>query len=211
APARPAEDPGASAHHGGGARRAGTARHHLKTCLRVALAGLGWLSRTASAQQDRAPDSVRKSSSTAIHAVRVGPPSTLAGRLDELDESWNGVWSVAVSRDPTGWTAQFRIPLLALRFHHGTNTEFGFNVRRFIRRKNEEDLWRSSGRAQGFYHLNAEGAITGLGDLRRPHDLEVYPYALGRAVETSHDSVGAETVGGYVGGKAGIDAKLGMT
>ena len=286
----------------------------MKTCLRVALAGLGWLSRTASAQQDRAPDSVRKSSSTAIHAVRVGPPSTLAGRLDELswntadsiddfrqrepreglpatertvvkvahdagalyilvrcydsnvravrahqlrrdadlssddnvrilidsyddrrsafvfatnpngamwdaqfsgvddlNESWNGVWSVAVSRDPTGWTAQFRIPLLALRFHHGTNTEFGFNVRRFIRRKNEEDLWRSSGRAQGFYHLNAEGSITGLGDLRRPHDLEVYPYALGRAVETSHDSVGAETVGGYVGGKAGIDAKLGIT
>ncbi|PYP74806.1 MAG: hydrolase, partial [Gemmatimonadetes bacterium] len=36
-------------------------------------------------------------------------------------------------------------------------------------------------------------------------------YALGRAVETSHDSVGAETVGGYVGGKAGIDAKLGIT
>ncbi|PYP74807.1 MAG: hypothetical protein DMD25_14745, partial [Gemmatimonadetes bacterium] len=67
--------------------------------------------------------------------------------VDDLNESWNGVWSVAVSRDPTGWTAQFRIPLLALRFHHGTNTEFGFNVRRFIRRKNEEDLWRSSGRA----------------------------------------------------------------
>jgi hypothetical protein len=131
--------------------------------------------------------------------------------VDELNQDWNGIWQVAISRDSAGWTAEFRIPLLALRFRGGTNTEFGFNVRRFIRRKNEEDLWRSYGRAQGLYRLNNEGGITGLGDLHRPHDLELYPYALGRAVEAEHDSVGRETTGGYLGGKAGVDAKLGMT
>ena len=131
--------------------------------------------------------------------------------VDDLNENWNGIWEVAVSRDSAGWTAEFRIPLLALRFHAGTDTEFGFNVRRFIRRKNEEDLWRSSSRTQGFYRLNNEGTISNLGDLHRPHDLEVYPYALGRAVETEHDSVGRETNGGYLGGKAGVDAKLGIT
>ena len=131
--------------------------------------------------------------------------------VDDLNESWNGVWEVAVSRDAAGWTAEFRIPVLALRFHTGTNTEFGFNVRRFIRRKNEEDLWRSYGRAQGLYHLNNEGRITDLGDLRRPHDVELYPYALGRAVEPEHDSVGGETAGGYLGGKGGVDAKVGLT
>ncbi len=131
--------------------------------------------------------------------------------VDDLNENWNGIWEVAVSRDSAGWTARFRIPLLALRFRAGTNTEFGFNVRRFIRRKNEEVLWRSYGRTQGFYRLNNEGAITDLGDLRRPRDLELYPYALGRAVETEHDSVGRETRGGYLNGKAGVDAKLGIT
>src|SRR5438132_5677497 len=131
--------------------------------------------------------------------------------VDDLNESWNGIWDVAVSRDSAGWTAEFRIPLLALRFHAGTNPEFGFNVRRFIRRKNEEDLWRSYGRAQAFYSLNNEGTITELGNLHRPHDLELYPYALGRAVETEHDSVGGETTGGYFGGKGGVDAKLGLT
>ena len=131
--------------------------------------------------------------------------------VDDLNENWNGIWQVAVSRDNTGWTAEFRIPLLALRFRAETNTEFGFNVRRFIRRKNEENLWRSFGRAQGFYRLNNEGAITNLGDLRRPRDLELYPYALGRAVQTEHDSVGRETSGGYLNGKAGVDAKLGIT
>ena len=131
--------------------------------------------------------------------------------VDDLNENWNGVWDVAISRDTAGWTAEFRIPLLALRFHAGTNPEFGFNVRRFIRRKNEEDLWRSYGRAQGFYHLNNEGTIRDLGDLHRPHDLELSPYALGRAVETEHDSVGGETTGGYFGGKGGVDVKLGIT
>src|SRR3989442_14445569 len=115
--------------------------------------------------------------------------------VDDLNENWKGIWQVAVSRDSAGWTAEFRIPVLALRFHAGTNLEFGFNIRRFIRRKNEEDLWRSYGRAQGFYRLNNEGRITDLGDLRRPHDVELYPYALGRAVEAEHDSVGGETAG----------------
>src|SRR5436190_13621040 len=131
--------------------------------------------------------------------------------VDDLNENWNGIWDVAVSRETAGWTAEFRIPLLALRFHAGTDPEFGFNVRRFIRRKNEEDLWRSYGRAQGFYRLNNEGTITALGDLHRPHDLELYPYALGRAVETEHDSLGAQTTRGFLGGKGGVDAKLGLT
>src|SRR5258706_14329364 len=43
---------------------------------------------------------------------------------DDLNENWNGIWDVAVSRDSAGWTAEFRIPLLALRFRGGTNTAF---------------------------------------------------------------------------------------
>src|SRR5207253_1494405 len=101
----------------------------------------------------------RRTSSATIRATLIRAPVTLDGRLsafvfgtnpngamwdaqfsgvDDLNESWNGIWDVAVSRDSAGWTAEFRIPLLALRFHAGTNPEFGFNVRRFIRRKNEE-------------------------------------------------------------------------
>ncbi len=131
--------------------------------------------------------------------------------VDALNQDWNGIWEVAVSRDSAAWTAEFRIPFLALRFHAGKDTRFGFNVRRLIRRKNEEDLWRSYGRAQGLYHLDQEGTITDLGDLHRPHDLELYPYALGRVVETEHDSLGGRMTPGYLGGKTGIDAKLGIT
>src|SRR5438876_10672439 len=47
--------------------------------------------------------------------------------VDDLNDNWNGVWEVAVSRDGEGWTAEFRVPLLALRFHAGTTTELGLN------------------------------------------------------------------------------------
>src|SRR5882762_11243794 len=40
--------------------------------------------------------------------------------VDALNDSWNGVWEVAVSREAAGWTAEFRIPVLALRFRTGT-------------------------------------------------------------------------------------------
>ena len=33
------------------------------------------------------------------------------------DDSWDAVWDVSVSRDPQGWTAEFRIPFSQLRFN----------------------------------------------------------------------------------------------
>jgi len=68
--------------------------------------------------------------------------------LDEVNSNWNGIWDVATRRDAGSWTAEFAIPFRTLRFKPETDI-IGLNVRRFIRRKNEEDLWRSWGRAQG--------------------------------------------------------------
>ncbi len=128
--------------------------------------------------------------------------------VEDLNENWNGIWEVGASRDSAGWTAEFRIPFQTLHFRAGANTNFGFNVRRFIRRKNEEDLWRSYGRAQGLYRLDNEGVIVGLGDLNNPRHLQLWPYVLARAVETERDSAGAQTASGFAGGKTGVDAKL---
>ena len=131
--------------------------------------------------------------------------------VDLLNEDWNGLWEVATARDSAGWTAEFRIPFRTLRFGTGAGATFGFNVRRLVRRKNEETLWRSWGRAQGLYLLTAEGELTGLGALSRAHGPELEPYVLARAVEAEHDPSGAPTTGGYVGAKGGLDAKLAVT
>lgn len=131
--------------------------------------------------------------------------------LDDVNADWNGIWDVAVTRDNGGWTAAFRIPFSTLRFRGGADQRFGFNVRRFIRRKNEEDLWRSWGRAQGLYQLINEGELTGLEGLTRSRHVELYPYALGRVVEPAHDSAGARSGRGFLGGEGGIDVKAAVT
>src|SRR6266853_2947355 len=107
--------------------------------------------------------------------------------LDNLNEDWNGIWDVAVWRAPGGWTAEFRIPFRTLRFRTSGNLAFGFNVRRFIRRKNEQDLWRAWGRTEGLYQLLRAGELSDIGDVGRARDVDLYPYVLSRAIEPVHD------------------------
>ncbi|HET7553383.1 MAG TPA: DUF5916 domain-containing protein [Gemmatimonadaceae bacterium] len=136
--------------------------------------------------------------------------SQLSGSGDENDD-WNGIWEVATSRDGGGWTAEFRIPFRTLRFRSGGSPSFGFNVRRFIRRANEEDLWRSYGRAEGLRQLQNEGVLGGLEGLRRELGIAFLPYALAQAVESEHDLTGARTSASRLTGKVGLDAKLAVS
>jgi hypothetical protein len=125
--------------------------------------------------------------------------------------NWNGIWDVAVVRDSSAWTALYRIPFRTLRFHAGSGSSFGFNVRRFVRRTNEEDLWRSYGRTQGLTHLQFAGELTGFGRLDRHRDIDLRPYMLGSIEQNSHDSAGNELARGGWNGKIGGDAKLAVS
>jgi hypothetical protein len=131
--------------------------------------------------------------------------------FEDVNADWNGIWDVAVTRDADGWTAEFRIPWRTLRFHQRHELRFGFNVRRFIRRDNEEDLWQAWGRTEGAYQLLKAGELAELGDPERGRDLDVYAYGLGRAVEPPHDPSGARVGDGALEAKAGVDAKLALS
>lgn len=131
--------------------------------------------------------------------------------VDVLNENWNGIWDVVASRDSSGWTAVFRIPFRTLRFSSGANVSFGFNVRRFIRRKNEETLWRGWERTHGLYHLLAEGELAGIGVLQRGRSLALMPYGLARAVVPEHDVAGTRLNNGSMGAKGGVDGKVALS
>jgi hypothetical protein len=124
---------------------------------------------------------------------------------------WDGIWDVRVVRGADAWTALFRIPFRTLRFHSGSGSSFGFNVRRFVRRTNEEDLWRSYGRTQGLTHLQFAGELTGFGHLDRHRDVDLRPYVLGKVDQSSHDSAGNELARGSWNGKIGGDAKIAVS
>jgi hypothetical protein len=130
--------------------------------------------------------------------------------LDVLNPNWNGIWEVATRRDADSWSAEFAIPLSTLRFNPSVDA-IGLNLRRIIRRKNEEDLWRGWGRTQGMTNLLYAVDVSGFADVRNVRPLEVRPYLLGRLLPSSYDSAGSRLSDFSGGGKAGVDAKLGLT
>ena len=129
----------------------------------------------------------------------------------DINIDWNGIWYVAAARDAAGWSAVFKIPFRTLRFHDGTDVAMGFNVRRFIRRNNEEDLWQSWLRNQGIENLQFEGEIVIAGPLARGLDAELRPNAIFTNAFPEYDSTGAQTAHGVATGKIGMDAKLAVT
>jgi hypothetical protein len=99
----------------------------------------------------------------------------------EFNVDWRGLWTVAARRTTTGWTAEFAIPFRTLRYHNvDEEQEWGLNVFRMIRRKNEEVLWASWSRESGGFHrVSRAGVLRGLIDLPRTGlNLEVKPYLL---------------------------------
>jgi hypothetical protein len=129
----------------------------------------------------------------------------------DVNADWNGIWDVKASRDDQGWTAVLRIPFQTLRFTSSSNAVFGINVRRFIRRKNEEDLWRAWRRSEGLDQLLPEGHLVGLQGASRGRDIELFPYVLADARQGIADTLGNRMTGPGVDGKAGIDGKLAVT
>ena len=129
--------------------------------------------------------------------------------LDNVNDNWNGIWEVATRRDSISWSAEFAIPLSTLRFNPG-NDVIGLNIRRMIRRKNEEVLWRSWGRSEGIDNLLYTGDIAGFGDMRSERPIELRPYVLGRFVAPSYDANGERIDASNTAGKVGLDAKIAL-
>jgi hypothetical protein len=111
----------------------------------------------------------------AVNARGVLMDARLGEGGETQDFDWNGVWSAEVSRDETGWNAEFEIPFSELRVD--PSATWGINISRRIQRLNEESVLRStpkmSPRVLG--HVaelrGVEGIATGV-------PVSVIPYAL---------------------------------
>ena len=93
------------------------------------------------------------------------------------DDSWDAVWDVKVSRDATGWSAEFRIPFSQLRFTPGGTLTFGFAVSRSIGRLNETSTWPLLARSANGY-VSSFGELGGLSMRASPKKIEVVPYTV---------------------------------
>src|SRR5258708_22592506 len=59
----------------------------------------------------------------------------------EFDPGWDAVCTSEARITTDGWTATGEIPFTTLNFTHSLDVLWGINLKRFIGRKNEKDLW----------------------------------------------------------------------
>jgi len=129
---------------------------------------------------------------------------TVTEESQNVDTGWDGVWSSSARITQSGWTATIGIPFTTLNFSHSRNVTWGVNFLRFIRRKNETDLWAAWQRAFGITKISQEGELMGIRDIGSGRLFFIRPYGL----------LGSDRLSGQGGTQAlatgGVDVKYGI-
>src|SRR5689334_2809937 len=144
----------------------------------------------------------------------VNPSGSQADRIGIgnscCDNSWDPIWEAATRIAADGWTAELRIPYSQLRFSRELRQTWGLEVRRFIKRREEEDDW-------SFWHKNEAGGPPRFGHLEgltiqsSSSHLELMPYAsakssaLAASADTPFDTHGRPTM------RSGLDLRYRVT
>ncbi len=127
------------------------------------------------------------------------------------DPGWDGVWTSEARISKQGWTATVAIPFSTLNFMQSHDVIWGINFKRFIRRKNEEDLWSGWRRVYGAARISQAGELHGISEIGSGRLFIVKPYGL---VGFSHFPSSAAGTGFTPGASAlytgGVDVKLGL-
>ena len=127
------------------------------------------------------------------------------------DPGWDGVWTSEARVTEQGWTATVAIPFATLNFMQSRDVTWGINFKRFIRRKNEEDLWSAWRRIDGASRISRAGDLHGISDIGSGRLFIVKPYGL---TGFSHFPQSAAGTGFTPGTSAlytgGVDVKLGL-
>jgi len=88
-----------------------------------------------------------------------------SGETQDGDPGWDGIWTSEAKITPSGWTATVEIPFSTLNFMRSRDVVWGINFKRFIRRKNEEDLWSGWRRTLGVNRVSQAGELRGITDI----------------------------------------------
>lgn len=126
---------------------------------------------------------------------------------EEVNYNWDAVWTVKATRDSGGWSVEMAIPWRSLRFPVKTEQDWGFNVERFVSRKQERSYWKPMLLAYGFYapyKVSQFGEMTGLEGVQQGSRFHFNPYLL---ASRQDPAAGSPSTTGRVGG----DLKVNIT
>jgi len=95
---------------------------------------------------------------------------------------WNTVWQVKTATFDGGWTIEMAIPFKSLRYQPGRDQDWGINLRRVVRWKNEWSYLAHVPRAlttfRGILKVSSAGTLTGLEAPAESRTFELKPFVL---------------------------------
>jgi len=100
------------------------------------------------------------------------------GGFDRIDKNWDTYFSTDAIMDDEGYTVEMAIPFKSLRFPHSQQQLWGIQIKRNIRRKNEEIYWYPRSRDINGFLIQA-GTIQIDGSLNKGKNFEVMPVVTG--------------------------------
>ncbi len=106
-----------------------------------------------------------------------------------FNKRWDTIWYARTSITDEGWFAELRIPFASLNFD-AEGTSWGFNIRRHIRRKNEEVRWASWDPRLHFFSVSSAGTLAGLSGLEQGVGLNLTPFIAGARTDDDTGSHG---------------------
>jgi hypothetical protein len=137
--------------------------------------------------------------------------SDIYGNTQDGDPGWDGVWTSEARISPDGWTATVEIPFSTLNFMRSRDVVWGVNFKRFVRRKNEEDLWSGWRRTFGATKISQAGELHGITEIGSGRLFIIKPYALGGFNHLPPNATASGLTAGtsalYTGG---VDIKIGL-
>src|SRR5262249_16932306 len=88
---------------------------------------------------------------------------------------WDTIWDGKVKRVADGWTAEFAIPFRSISYDP-SRADWGFDLSRFIRSKNERIRWSSISATIPSVDISRSGTLTGIEGIKRDMGLELQLY-----------------------------------
>lgn len=123
--------------------------------------------------------------------------------------NWNEVWEVGTRITDSGWQAEFRIPLRVLHYDSDHDQTWGVNVKRVVRRLQEESYLAPPPPPYDISSLNFAAELAGLELGGRQRNLQLIPYGLAGATREEPRDGGEELDDSIT--EVGLDLKYSIT
>ena len=146
-----------------------------------------------------------------VTAAGVRGDEIITNNGDDIDDSWNPIWTTKAKIITNGWSAEMKIPLSQLRFGDSDEQVWGLNVARNLFKENELSAWNRIPVGSAGW-VSEAGELRGLKDIRPQKQIEIQPFIVSK-FETyePEDTNPFKSDGQIFQFNSGLDAKIGIT